>query len=270
MARARNIKPGFFRNADLVELPVETRLLFIGLWSIADREGRLDDRPKQIKMELYPADSFDVDAMLTQLATAGFIDRYAVNGINYIQITNFSKHQNPHRDEKASTIPASCKHDASTVQNGLIPESLLLNPESLIPETNTPPAAKPKKQLERFGEFWELWPATDRRTQKAKCRDKWKAQNLDAIADEILEHVAALKKTDKWKTGFEPAPLTYLNGRQWEDGLPTVERPQANAPPYESEKDRGRREVFEVLCGGKKNVPDRSERDITGIAERVD
>lgn len=148
MSRARNIKPGFFRNADLVELPVETRLLFIGLWGLADREGRLADRPKQIKMEIYPADSFDIDVLLGQLHGAGFIERYAVNEINYIQIVNFAKHQNPHRDEKASTIPAPCKHCASTVQNGLNPESLLLNPESLNPESsqvrNEPAAAAPR------------------------------------------------------------------------------------------------------------------------------
>lgn len=39
MARARNIKPGFFTNDELVELPFEVRSLFIGLWAIADREG---------------------------------------------------------------------------------------------------------------------------------------------------------------------------------------------------------------------------------------
>ena len=67
MARARNIKPGFFRNADLAELPIEARLLFIGLWTIADREGRMEDRPKQIKMELFPADSLDCDDLLGPL-----------------------------------------------------------------------------------------------------------------------------------------------------------------------------------------------------------
>lgn len=266
MSRARNIKPGFFRNADLVELPVETRLLFIGLWGLADREGRMDDRPKQIKMEVYPADSFDVDAMLEQLHVAGFIERYAVNKIKYIQIVNFTKHQNPHRDEKASTIPAPCKHGASMVQNGLIPESLLLNPDSLIPETNTPPAAE---CTDRFPEFWETWPATDRRTNKAKCKANWKTHKLDAKADEILGHVSALKKTEKWKSGYEPAPLTYLNGKQWEDGLPSVSRPQANAPPYESEKDRSRREFAEAIFG-KKNDEPANERDITSVAQRLD
>ena len=64
MARARNIKPSFFTNEDLVELSFETRLLFIGLWTLADRAGRLEDRPKRIKMAVFPADSVDVERSL--------------------------------------------------------------------------------------------------------------------------------------------------------------------------------------------------------------
>ena len=47
MARSRNIKPSFFMNEDIIELPYEARLLFIGLWTLADREGRLENRPKK-------------------------------------------------------------------------------------------------------------------------------------------------------------------------------------------------------------------------------
>ncbi|MDI9733891.1 hypothetical protein QM259_16735 [Acinetobacter baumannii] len=52
MARSRNIKPSFFMNEDIIELPFEARLLFIGLWILADREGRLENRPKKIKMSV--------------------------------------------------------------------------------------------------------------------------------------------------------------------------------------------------------------------------
>lgn len=106
MARARNIKPGFFRDADLVELPFEARLLFIGLWTVADREGRLEDKPKQIKLDIFPADNVDCDALLGMLAGIGVIERYAVGGKRYIQVTSFSKHQHPHKTECESTIPA--------------------------------------------------------------------------------------------------------------------------------------------------------------------
>lgn len=106
MSRSRNIKPGFFKNEVLADMPCDHRLLFIGLWTLADREGRLEDRPKRIKMELFAYDSFDIEPMLNRLQADGFLIRYAIDGVNYIQITNFVKHQDPHYKEKASVIPA--------------------------------------------------------------------------------------------------------------------------------------------------------------------
>lgn len=184
MARARNIKPGFFRNADLVELSMEARLLFVGLWTLADREGRLDDRPKQIKMEIFPADSVDCDALLNGLAATNMVARYEVDGKRYLQVVNFAKHQNPHRDEKPSTIPDACgnltcktpapaKHGANTVQApckdgseimppsdapaigtvaiGLNPDPRSLTPDSLIPDSPTHTAADEQKAGEPDG-----------------------------------------------------------------------------------------------------------------------
>lgn len=157
MARSRNIKPGFFTNDDLGELEPLARLLFAGMWTIADRSGRLEDRPKKIKAEVLPYDNCDAEAFLAQLAERGFILRYEAVGKRFIQILAWGKHQNPHCKEAASTIPApdghvdeqeeeQVKHGASTVQAqvehsplperaGLIPDSLNLIPDSspLIP-----------------------------------------------------------------------------------------------------------------------------------------
>lgn len=105
MARARNIKPAFFTNDDLVEMPFETRLLFIGLWTVADREGRLVDRPKKIKMEIFPSDDVDCEASLKLLDDAGFIARYEFGKHRVIEIINFCKHQSPHSTEKDSALP---------------------------------------------------------------------------------------------------------------------------------------------------------------------
>ena len=60
MARARIIKPSFFKNEELSECSYEARLLFIGLWTLADREGYVEYRPKRIKAELFPYDTVDV------------------------------------------------------------------------------------------------------------------------------------------------------------------------------------------------------------------
>lgn len=107
MARARNIKPGFFKNEDLAELEAFDRLLFIGLWCLADREGRIEDRPKRIKMELFPCDDYRVDVGIENLSRHGFIDRFNVGDVSVIEVTNFVKHQNPHGTERDSLLPDS-------------------------------------------------------------------------------------------------------------------------------------------------------------------
>lgn len=142
MARSRNIKPGFFTNDELAELPALTRLLFIGLWTLVDRDGRIEDRPKKIKAECMPYDDMDADAALSALCKSGFILRYEADNTRCIQVQNWSKHQNPHVKELASTLPAPDKHQTSTVLEpvkpqpqpepaGLIPDSSPLIPDSL-------------------------------------------------------------------------------------------------------------------------------------------
>ena len=131
MARARNLKPSFFTNDILAEVPALGRLLFQGLWCVADREGRLADRPRKLKAEILPYDDCDREAMLCMLAERGFIQRYQADGERFIQVVNFVKHQNPHIKESASSIPAPDKHSASTVQAPESPERARLNPESL-------------------------------------------------------------------------------------------------------------------------------------------
>lgn len=116
MARARLLKPGFFTNDELAELPIVGRMLFAGLWTIADRAGRLEDRPRRIKAEILPYDDADVDALLVMLAAGGFIQRYTAGGNAYIAIVNFGKHQSPHVREPESVIPSPDKPDASPVQ----------------------------------------------------------------------------------------------------------------------------------------------------------
>src|SRR5262245_30405038 len=106
MGRTRSIKPGFFINEELAELPCEARLLFIGLWTIADREGRLEDRPRKIKAEVFPYDDCDVDGLLGLLEGKDFVNRYRVDGQSYIEIRNFVKHQKPHPKEAPSNVPA--------------------------------------------------------------------------------------------------------------------------------------------------------------------
>ncbi|MCC8421978.1 hypothetical protein LGZ99_22440 [Photorhabdus temperata] len=149
MARSRNIKPGFFTNDDLAECEPLARLLFAGLWTIADREGRLEDKPRKIKAMVLPYDDTDCDKLLAQLHDKNFITRYAVDGNEFIQINNWKKHQNPHCKEAASEIPeqvtqgadnkeAPEEHHASMVQASEEHETDPADSLNLIPDSPNP------------------------------------------------------------------------------------------------------------------------------------
>lgn len=157
MARARNIKPSFFTSDQLAECEPLARLLFAGLWTVADRDGRLEDRPKRIKIEVLPYDECNCDDLLKQLAKQGLIVRYIVDRRKIIEIPGFLRHQKPHHKELPGKLPpqprqtrdknqprsVSAPTQVSTNPSdtlNLIPSSLI--PSSLIPDTPIPYPSK--------------------------------------------------------------------------------------------------------------------------------
>ncbi len=106
MARQRIIKPDFFTDEDLAACSPHARLLFPGLWMLADRRGRLKDQPAVIRGAVFPYEpEQDADLLLNELEERGFVQRYEVDGRRFIQIPTFEKHQRPHPKEAESVIP---------------------------------------------------------------------------------------------------------------------------------------------------------------------
>lgn len=145
--RARGIKPDFFTDGDLVSCSPLARILFVGLWCLADREGRLKDKPLEIKMRILPADNCDVNELLKDLESSGRIQRYQEQDLKLIQIKNFVKHQNPHKNEKPSELPEFSgvveklpeDSGANPADSGLrTPDSGLLTEESKKTSSSSP------------------------------------------------------------------------------------------------------------------------------------
>lgn len=107
MARSRNIKPGFFKNDVLAEIDPLGRILFAGLWTLADFKGELEWRHKKIKAELLPYDDCDVIKLAINLDKSGFIRLYSDGEKIFLKVVAFEEHQNPHKNEreKGSKIP---------------------------------------------------------------------------------------------------------------------------------------------------------------------
>ena len=109
--RIRSISPRAPKDEDLADLKPLTRLIHQWLPMLADRAGRLVDRPRWIKAELLPHDNVDMEEILAELAAdrtvskGPFIIRYEVDGVRCIEIQRFHKYQTPHKNEPPSSLP---------------------------------------------------------------------------------------------------------------------------------------------------------------------
>jgi hypothetical protein len=267
--RARNIKPSFFKNEELGSMPFSARLLFIGLWILADREGRLEDRPARIAGELFPYDrqvgAAEVDVWLSRLTEPPemFIVRYVIGASRFIQISNFSKHQSPHMKEQASIIPASGENEKAPGMSGasirqtpdmhppgrcvahLNPD--VLNPDVLNPDSNTlscpepsrddpkPPKVANIKLCDPAIREWfteEFWPAYPRKDDvKNARRAAMKRANTETCRAEIMAGLKAqLPVFATRERNFVPLASTWLNGERWNDSAGSTATTAAPKP----------------------------------------
>lgn len=249
MARARNIKPGFFKNYELADLGAGAQVLFAGLWCLADREGRLEDKPRYIKAEIFPYYEYDVNGGLTELQRLGLVSRYVVAGVAVIQVCNFKKHQTPHNTEKASTLPeqpAKTPIESTTyAANGeLTVDSRKSNggnpPDSLIPDSPIPdsglmdtaaqaPSPSRKKTEDRKTAIPEDFGISDRvRTWAAKGGYTMLEQHLEAF---VRKCKAKGYKNVSWDDAFMEAvreDWAKLRGRVANGSAPPADHASAD------------------------------------------
>jgi hypothetical protein len=103
--RLRSIFPTLWQNEDFAALSWDARFMLMGLWSYADDEGRGLDKVALIAAALFPFDvqrdprkTFArVSAAVDELAAAGRVIRYQVDGTSYIQIADWRSSQKPQR-----------------------------------------------------------------------------------------------------------------------------------------------------------------------------
>jgi len=241
MARSRNIKPALFSNDELADNDPLGRLLFIGMWTIADCNGNLIWREKRIKAQILPYDNCDIKKLAINLDNSGFIRFYSDGDNLMVNIVNFSKHQNPHKNEreKGSDVPkfvdtnresidmatltinrdkSGSKRNDSTSDRAdslnLIPDSPILIPDSI-----------PSIEIE-FERFWlaGMTKQSKQNAKKAFAKQFKEAVKVDStvtettFTDYLVDDIQ--KRLQAQVFGFDKMhPTTYLNQQRWNDEI---------------------------------------------------
>jgi hypothetical protein len=219
--RARNLKPGFFKNDVLAECEPLARILFEGLWCMADREGRLECHPKRIKAEILPYDNCDIVKLIGQLRDKGFVTVYKIENDFYLEIPTFTQHQNCHIKEAESTIQAPCENDTCTVVVGPLTESLLLNPSYPLSRSGIKRIVPKIIKKDLFEQFWTTYPKKKSRGDAEKA---WlKINPSEHLLATMIAKIEQAKTSIEWIKqtpeggNYIPHPATWLNRKGWED-----------------------------------------------------
>lgn len=226
MARIRTIKPDFFANEQVGAVSYQWRLLFIGLWTHADREGRLQDRPQRLKALLFPYDDLDVNEGLESLSRVGLITRYDAEGMKLIEVPTFTEHQQPHIKEAASVLPPP------NGSRGKVGASTVLAAQEGKGTDQEGKGTSTHALRARFDVFWQAYP---KKVGKDAALKEWLKRSPDAeLLEVMLATLAAQRASAQWRKDggeFIPHPRTWLHQGRWQDEVRQAsERPSWVCP----------------------------------------
>jgi hypothetical protein len=227
MARIRTVKPEFFEDEILAKLPPHDRLLFIGIWLLADKNGILEDRPTWIKAKVFPyenGDTVDVSRMLPRLVSGRYLIRYTAEGRNLIAVRNFTKHQRITGKEGLSEgrYPLPPNDLYQETRTGHIGDTHGTHLDAQEQGTGNREQGKerivakaPKKETKPDSQFDLFWTGYDKKTGKADTLAAWgKLSDADkAQAAAAAAAYAELHDDPK----FRKDPVRFIKGRHWED-----------------------------------------------------
>ena len=225
--RARNIKPDFFLNEHLSKLKFEARLLFIGLWCYADREGFFEWRPERIKAAIFPYENCNIKKLLNVLTECN--DKLLLHvidndGFAYGYLPGFKKHQKPHPHEKRSNIPQEvikqC-HDMS-LHNVALKEDIRkedIRKEDTRNEDTRNPDSGSSELKKSFKEFWEAF--NDKRGKEPAFQKSWLTlRPSPELTKEIVAGAKryAIEREGILKSGGKVKMAQgWLTDKRWED-----------------------------------------------------
>ncbi len=209
MARIRTVKPQFFKDGDLFDAEEQTklplRMAFVGLWTVADREGRFKWKPKDIKPDVLPFDNVNMADVLDALVACGKIQKYTVDGQNYGWIPGFKAHQHINQREVKSEIPEPPQNKNARARTGSVPAQSVGKGKE----------GKGKEGDSEFDIFWNACPKKVARVAAEKAYLKAREGTEAAIL------LAGIRRYAAGQDGKDPAftkhPATWLNGGCWTD-----------------------------------------------------
>jgi len=127
MARIRTIKPEFWQNEQLAELPEHARLLAIALLNHSDDEGYFTASPQLVRAACFPFEEHSKNVLrsIQDLSSVGYIEVLDCGGKAVGRVCKFLEHQRIDKPQKSklSGLFQSAKSENSNVSDAFVERS---------------------------------------------------------------------------------------------------------------------------------------------------
>lgn len=156
MPRRRMIDPDIWQNENFSELSILARLVFIGMFSNADDEGKGRAKPAYIKSTVFIYDEnirvSDIKKTLQEIGSKMSVTFYTSNGNEYYRLDNWSKWQRVDKPQP-SKIPDPPQGLENKEQDKISDSDIILevhtNNSRIIPESFSPKRKEEKRNLKQ-------------------------------------------------------------------------------------------------------------------------
>jgi len=245
MARIRTIKPQFWLDENLGAISRDARLLYIGLWNLADDTGVFKWRPLQIKAQIFPYDSDvngeDVEEWLNKLVGTGDIEQIEAQGKIYGRIKSFLEHQEIKNPSKWTFLGNGSK----TLPQPYPSPTPALPVGKRSREKEKVKVIGKKNIEESFELFWQAYP---RKKSKGQAEKAFAKVNPDEqLLATMLATIERATKSEDWlkdEGKYIPHPATWLNARGWED---EIQDKGGGNGAHKRQPEQGRRNPITVI-----------------------
>lgn len=188
MARIRSLKPEFWSDEKLAKrVSRDARMLYLGLWNLADEHGRVRGSLHYLKSQVFMYDddltNDDVGRLVAELVAAERVQRYVVDDETYLHLPKLSKHQrlepskaesrhpkppeivqaDPHPDdslrgesERGDNLPGKSSSGMEHVAGSMLPVAGSMEQGSVSARDAETPAPKASTRGTRLAPDWQL------------------------------------------------------------------------------------------------------------------
>ena len=212
-------------SGQVAKLSHDARLLYIGLITLGDDDGRLKGAPALIRSQIFPYDDdvkvADVSRWLGEIEAQKLVVRYEVDGEQYMYHPKWEDYQLLREDRRReSNIPAPDIEFLPLTTNGqpngnqVGDKRRLKLSKDKISKENIDSSASDTA----FVAFWEKYPY--KVGKKAAWKAWQKVKYTPELGAKIMTALEAWKQSPQWTKDagrYIPHPATWINGERWED-----------------------------------------------------